>query len=137
MPPIGVRAVPHIKRGVEDAQQWRVSDGFDSPLEQRTRRVELAVAMRQDRDTKPLGRQYCLQISLKVPALNDDGVEIALREPRTDFRGIAAGKAVEARPLGNVVQEDMIEAREQIDIPFEVNAETRIRLIRRRRAMCK
>ena len=81
--------------------------------------MQLAVAADDDGQSPTFGRDNCLKERLQMPAKNKQSVKPSIAQPFTDFGSVATGKMVGPWMLGNIRQERMRVAGDEIDVPIE------------------
>ena len=129
MPPVGAGALTDIKGGIEEPEKRRISGSLAYPFEHPAGSVKVAVPTHQQRQAQPLGGEHRLQKGLEMPALNENSVEAALCQFRTNLRRVAAGKSAEPGLFRDIAQEDGLVPRQKINIPFKANPKSSIGLV--------
>src|SRR5262245_5689132 len=72
-----------------------------------------------------------------MPAEDKDSIALCLGKRFFDMRRVAAVEAVQAWHLCDVVQEDLVIAGQEVDVPLEFDSESRFCLIILGGAVCK
>ena len=91
----------------------------------------MTVAARKHGHALALCCKNGLAKGFQIPALDQQGVEVALPQPGADLRRVAAREVIDTGLLRDVGKKMMGVARQQVDIPIEGNAEPCLRLVRR------